>query len=118
MKIAGPAMILDNTQSILLVPGSEAKILSAHVVIDVPHVIKTGTFSTTVDPIQLSTFGHRFMSIAEQMGRILQKTSMSLNIKERLDFSCAIFGPDAGLVANAPHVPVSYFPRTINTHLN
>lgn len=118
MKIAGPAMILDNTQSILLVPGSEAKILSAHVVIDVPHVIKTGTSSTTVDPIQLSTFGHRFMSIAEQMGRILQKTSMSLNIKERLDFSCAIFGPDAGLVANAPHVPVSYFPRTINTHLN
>jgi 5-oxoprolinase (ATP-hydrolysing) len=46
------------------------------------------------------------MSIAEQMGRILQKTSMSLNIKERLDFSCAVFGPDAGLVANAPHVPV------------
>ncbi|KAL1619948.1 hypothetical protein SLS56_009915 [Neofusicoccum ribis] len=106
MKVAGPAMILDNTQSILVVPGAEAKILSAHVVVDVPHVVKTGTSTTTVDPIQLSTFGHRFMSIAEQMGRILQKTSMSLNIKERLDFSCAIFGPDAGLVANAPHVPV------------
>lgn len=46
------------------------------------------------------------MSIAEQMGRTLQKTSVSLNIRERLDFSCAIFGPEGGLVANAPHVPV------------
>lgn len=110
MKVAGPAVILDNTQSILLVPGTEAKVLSAHVVIDVPRIVKTSTSSTTVDPIALSTFSHRFMSIAEQMGRILQKTSMSLNIKERLDFSCAIFGPDAGLVANAPHVPVRFLP--------
>lgn len=46
------------------------------------------------------------MSIAEQMGRILQRTSISTNIKERLDFSCALFGPDGGLVSNAPHIPV------------
>ncbi|KAH8812532.1 Hydantoinase B/oxoprolinase-domain-containing protein [Xylogone sp. PMI_703] len=105
-KIKGPAMILDDTQSILVVPEAEAKILSAHVVIDIQRVSHALNLSTTVDPIQLSVFAHRFMSIAEQMGRILQKTSMSLNIKERLDFSCAIFGPDAGLVANAPHVPV------------
>lgn len=59
-----------------------------------------------VDPIKLSIFGHRFMGIAEEMGRTLQKTSLSLNIKERLDFSCAIFSPDGELVANAPHVPV------------
>lgn len=59
-----------------------------------------------VDPIKLSIFSHRFMSIAEQMGRTLQKTSISINIKERLDFSCAIFSPDGELVANAPHVPV------------
>merc|ERR1712012_923152 len=59
-----------------------------------------------LDTIQLSIFSHRFMSIAEQMGRILQRTSISTNIKERLDFSCAIFGPDGGLVANAPHLPV------------
>lgn len=58
-----------------------------------------------IDPIRLSIFDHRFMSIAEQMGQTLQKTSVSLNIKECLDFSCAIFGPDGGLVANAPHVP-------------
>lgn len=58
------------------------------------------------DPITLSIFGQRFMSIAEQMGRCLQRTSISTNIKERLDFSCAIFGPDGSLVANAPHLPV------------
>jgi 5-oxoprolinase (ATP-hydrolysing) len=61
---------------------------------------------TILDTIQLSIFSHRFMSIAEQMGRILQRTSISTNIKERLDFSCALFGPDGGLVANAPHIPV------------
>jgi 5-oxoprolinase (ATP-hydrolysing) len=58
------------------------------------------------DPVQLSIFGHRFMGIAEQMGRTLQRTSISVNIKERLDFSCAVFGPGGGLVANAPPFPV------------
>ena len=58
------------------------------------------------DPVQLSIFGHRFMGIAEQMGRTLARTSISVNIKERLDFSCALFTPDGGLVANAPHIPV------------
>jgi len=58
------------------------------------------------DPIRLAVFSHRFMSIAEQMGRTLQRTSVSVNIKERLDFSCALFGPDGALVANAPHMPV------------
>lgn len=59
-----------------------------------------------LDPIELSIFGHRFMSIAEQMGITLQKTSASTNIKERLDFSCALFDPQGNLVANAPHLPV------------
>lgn len=59
-----------------------------------------------VDPIMLSIFGHRFMAIAEQMGRALQKTSVSTNVKERLDFSCAIFDASGNLVANAPHLPV------------
>jgi 5-oxoprolinase (ATP-hydrolysing) len=58
------------------------------------------------DPVQLAVFAHRFMGIAEQMGRTLQRTSVSVNVKERLDFSCALFGPDGGLVANAPHLPV------------
>ncbi|KAJ8602878.1 hypothetical protein CTAYLR_009942 [Chrysophaeum taylorii] len=58
------------------------------------------------DPARLGVFSHRFMSIAEQMGRTLQRTATSVNIKERLDFSCALFSADGALVANAPHVPV------------
>lgn len=58
------------------------------------------------DPVRLSIFGHRFMSIAEQCGRVLQRTAISVNIKERLDFSVALFDTTGGLVANAPHVPV------------
>ncbi|PRW57398.1 5-oxoprolinase [Chlorella sorokiniana] len=61
---------------------------------------------TECDPIQLAIFSHRFMGIAEQMGRVLQRTSISVNIKERLDFSCALFDSDGNLVSNAPHLPV------------
>jgi 5-oxoprolinase (ATP-hydrolysing) len=108
-KIPGPALIIDKTQTIVVLPNAVANVLGSCVVID------QETSATTVDkalvndefsPIQLSIFGHRFMSIAEQMGRTLQKTSVSTNIKERLDFSCALFSNDGGLVANAPHVPV------------
>ncbi|KAG9999344.1 hydantoinase B/oxoprolinase, partial [Aureobasidium melanogenum] len=108
-KISGPALIIDKTQTIVVLPNAIANVLESCVVID------QETSTTTVDkalvndefsPIQLSIFGHRFMSIAEQMGRTLQKTSVSTNIKERLDFSCALFSNDGGLVANAPHVPV------------
>lgn len=111
VKIAGPALILDNTQTILVKPGAIATILNSTVLIelkdDVPQeVVKPKPIENAVNPIRLSIFGHRFMSIAEQMGRTLQKTSVSTNIKERLDFSCAVFSPDGGLVANAPHVPV------------
>ena len=60
----------------------------------------------SLDAIELSIFSHRFMSIAEQMGVSLQRTAASVNIKERLDFSCALFDQDGNLVANAPHVPV------------
>ncbi|KAJ0317094.1 hypothetical protein Brms1b_005127 [Colletotrichum noveboracense] len=108
--VAGPAIIIDSTQTIVVVPGSQAKILTSHVVIDVVDKVNKNKPADdgelVVDPVKLSIFGHRFMSIAEQMGRTLQKTSLSLNIKERLDFSCAIFSPDGDLVANAPHVPV------------
>ncbi|KAG2414843.1 5-oxoprolinase [Aspergillus terreus] len=105
--IPGPAIIIDQTQTLVIAPDAEARVLTSHVVIDVKESSSVATTNpTTVDHIQLSVFGHRFMSIAEQMGRALQKTAVSLNIKERLDFSCALFGPDGGLVANAPHVPV------------
>ncbi|KAJ9142432.1 Hydantoinase B/oxoprolinase [Pleurostoma richardsiae] len=105
-SVPGPAVILDATQTIVVLPGATATALERHVVIDVGIGAPKELSTDIVDPVQLSVFGHRFMGIAEQMGRTLQKTSVSLNIKERLDFSCAIFGPDGGLVANAPHVPV------------
>lgn len=104
-KIKGPALIIDNTQTIVVAPGTVATTLSSTVVIDIEVGKKESLSSKTADPIQLSIFGHRFMGVAEQMGRALQKTSVSTNIKERLDFSCTVFSPDGGLVANAPHVP-------------
>jgi 5-oxoprolinase (ATP-hydrolysing) len=104
-KITGPALVIDRTQTILINPKSVATILSGMVVIDVVAQTQAYISSTTLDPIQLSIFRHRFMGVAEQMGRALQKTSVSANIKERLDFSCAIFTPEGDLVANAPHVP-------------
>ncbi|WVQ78999.1 hypothetical protein IAT38_001091 [Cryptococcus sp. DSM 104549] len=104
--VPGPAVILDKTQTILVHPQNRARILTNHVFIDVGLGPRKMLDTTVIDPIQLSIFGHRFMGIAEQMGRALQKTAVSLQMKERLDFSCAIFGPDATLVANAPNVPV------------
>ncbi|KAJ9260556.1 hypothetical protein DTO212C5_8485 [Paecilomyces variotii] len=110
--VQSPVYMLDKLSSgvavatIVVVPGATSIILDQHVVIDVGVAAPKEVSADAIDPVQLSVFGHRFMSIAEQMGRTLQKTSVSLNIKERLDFSCAIFGPDGGLVANAPHVPV------------
>lgn len=104
-KLNGPALIIDATQTILVEPACTANILSDVILIDVEQVAKADVSSSEADPIQLSIFGHRFMGIAEQMGRALQKTSVSTNIKERLDFSCTIFSPDGSLVANAPHVP-------------
>ncbi|XP_074644558.1 5-oxoprolinase-like [Tubulanus polymorphus] len=105
-EIPGPALIITSNSTILIVPNCVATITEQG---DVK--IQVGSRSlkvvgTELDAIQLSIFSHRFMSIAEQMGRVLQRTAISTNIKERLDFSCAMFGPDGGLVANAPHIPV------------
>ncbi|KAK7866095.1 hypothetical protein R5R35_011613 [Gryllus longicercus] len=105
-NIKGPAIIMDNLSTILVEPDCSAEITRAG---DVKITIGSGELKrigTKLDSIQLSIFSHRFMSIAEQMGRILQRTAISTNIKERLDFSCALFGPDGGLVSNAPHIPV------------
>ncbi|KAL2023140.1 hypothetical protein VTK56DRAFT_3746 [Thermocarpiscus australiensis] len=108
--VKGPAMLADGTQTIVVTPNTTALVLETHVVIDIPENQKDRYSNPSgereVDPIMLSIFGHRFMAIAEQMGRALQKTSVSTNVKERLDFSCAIFDATGGLVANAPHLPV------------
>lgn len=99
-EVTGPAVIIDNTATIAIEPNSHAVITSEHVVGYVgstPNSVKSQEI--VCDPIMLSVFGHRFMSIAEQMGRTLQKTSISTNIKERLDFSCALFGPDGNFLS-------------------
>ena len=108
-RVAGPAIIIDATQTIAVAPSAHALILDSHVVINLTEVDitqKQKLSTQKIDPIMLSVFGHRFMAIAEQMGRVLQKTSVSTNVKERLDYSCALFDSQGGLVANAPHLPV------------
>lgn len=104
-RIHGPAVIADKTQTVVLDFTSEAVLLSEHLILDVQDTSKQQLPDHVVDPVRLSVFGHRFMSVAEQMGQTMQKTSVSVNIKERLDFSCAVFSSDGGLVANAPHIP-------------
>lgn len=104
--VKAPAVIIDSTQTILVEPGSKAAILDEHILLIVDQEEKKELSKDQIDPIQLSVFGHRFMSIAEQMGRTLQQTAISTNIKERLDFSCALFDSNGDLVANAPHVPI------------
>lgn len=105
VQIQGPAMILDKTQTIVLDHASKGIILPEHVVLEVSKAEQQSVATETVDPVQLSVFGHRFMTVAEQMGHTMEKTSISVNIKERLDYSCAVFSADGGLVANAPHIP-------------
>ncbi|KAL4921663.1 Hydantoinase B/oxoprolinase-domain-containing protein [Aspergillus aurantiobrunneus] len=105
VHITGPAMIIDKTQTIVVDHLSKAIILPEHVVLEVDRADHQSVATETVDPVQLSVFGHRFMTVAEQMGHTMEKTSISVNIKERLDYSCAIFSADGGLVANAPHIP-------------
>ncbi|XP_052817623.1 5-oxoprolinase-like [Mya arenaria] len=104
--LEGPAIVMNGNSTILVEPTCQATVTKQG---DIKIKIGTGVVEEVgkeLDMIQLSIFSHRFMSIAEQMGRVLQRTSISTNIKERLDFSCAMFGPDGGLVANAPHIPV------------
>ena len=106
-RIRGPAILADGTQTIVVTPGASALITETHVVINIGESEgQKRVNDKEVDPIMLSIFAHRFMAIAEQMGRALQKTSVSTNVKERLDYSCALFDSSGGLVANAPHLPV------------
>ncbi|KAI1778569.1 putative 5-oxoprolinase [Hypoxylon cercidicola] len=104
-RIKGPAMAIDRTQTIVVDSRSEAIKLPEHIILEIAGNESKEVAEKTVNPILLSVFSHRFMSVAEQMGNAMEKTSISVNIKERLDYSCAVFGPDGGLVANAPAIP-------------
>lgn len=107
-KIAGPAIITEATGTTVVEPGWQADISPmGHLILNrVEARDDHKAIGTDADPVMLEIFNNLFMSIAEQMGATLENTAFSVNIKERLDFSCAIFDADGGLIANAPHMPV------------
>ena len=106
--VNGPAIVLDPTGTVVIEPGWRALLKDDNNLIVERYLERkqTRAIGTEVDPVMLEIFNNLFMSIAEQMGSVLENTAASVNIKERLDFSCAIFDPQGALVANAPHMPV------------
>jgi 5-oxoprolinase (ATP-hydrolysing) len=107
-RIAGPALVIEPNQTIVVEPGWQAEITAKnHVLLRrIEKKRRQAALGTAADPVLLEVFNNLFMSIAEQMGVTLQNTAYSVNIKERLDFSCAVFDRTGALVANAPHMPV------------
>jgi len=110
VELEGPALILEDAGTIVLETGFRA-VVEASGILTLHDEAPTSRASREADiheadPVRLEVFGNRFMSIAEQMGAALRNTAVSTNIKERLDYSCAVFDANGGLVANAPHIPV------------
>jgi len=107
-RMAGPAILIEPHQTLVVEAGWEGRITEKnHVVLErIVPLARRKAVGTEADPVMLEIFNNLFMSIAEQMGVSLQNTAYSVNIKERLDFSCAVFAADGTLVANAPHMPV------------
>ncbi|MCB1797198.1 MAG: hydantoinase B/oxoprolinase family protein, partial [Candidatus Competibacteraceae bacterium] len=106
--VPGPAIIAEQNATTIVEPGWEAVVTAFdHIVLE-RRSQRAMQFAagTTVDPVLLEVFNNLFMNIAEQMGLQLQNTAYSVNIKERLDFSCALFDAEGNLIANAPHMPV------------
>ena len=107
-KMTGPALLIEPHQTIVIEPGWSAEVTALNHI----HLRRQDTkmrfaaIGTNADPVMLEVFNNLFMSIAEQMGLTLQNTASSVNIKERVDFSCAVFDAEGLLVANAPHMPV------------
>jgi 5-oxoprolinase (ATP-hydrolysing) len=106
--VAGPALIIDPSQTTVVEPGWQAEVdpLGNLMLTRTSPRVSTPAMGTKVDPVQLEVMGNLFMAIAEEMGVALQSTASSVNIKERLDFSCALFDRAGALIANAPHIPV------------
>ncbi|MBP7082200.1 MAG: hydantoinase B/oxoprolinase family protein [Giesbergeria sp.] len=107
-RLAGPAIIAEQNATTIVEPGWEARLTARdHLLLTrrVPRAQRHAV-GTQVDPVLLEVFNNLFMNIAEQMGLQLQNTAYSVNIKERLDFSCALFDAEGQLIANAPHMPV------------
>ena len=106
--ISGAAIIVEPTSTIIIEPEWQAQVSSQQdlILTRIQPLQQQYAIGTQVDPVMLEIFNKLFMSIAEQMGFVLQKTAYSVNIKERLDFSCALFNQQGELIANAPHIPV------------
>jgi 5-oxoprolinase (ATP-hydrolysing) len=106
--VAGPAILIEPHQTVVVEEGWQAEVTRKNhlVLIRSTPLARRHAIGTKADPVMLEVFNNLFMSIAEQMGVSLQNTAYSVNIKERLDFSCAVFAHDGALVANAPHMPV------------
>ncbi len=106
--VAGPAILIEPNATTVVEPGWAARITERdHLVLErVEERPQLFAMGTEADPIMLEIFNNLYMSIAEQMGGVLANTAYSVNIKERLDFSCAVFDREGNLVANAPHMPV------------
>jgi 5-oxoprolinase (ATP-hydrolysing) len=107
-RIDGPAIVSEATGTTVIEPGWQGRIdaLGNLILERVVDAARETALGTEADPVMLEVFNNLFMNIAEQMGATLQNTAYSVNIKERLDFSCALFDAKGNLVANAPHVPV------------
>ncbi|MEZ5971896.1 MAG: hydantoinase B/oxoprolinase family protein [Hyphomonadaceae bacterium] len=104
---SGPALVVEQGATTYIAPGWRARMSEdSDLILTRAEHIERHAVGTRVDPILLEVFNNRFMGVAEEMGLALQTTASSVNIKERLDFSCAIFDETGGLVANAPHIPV------------
>lgn len=105
--VTGPAIITETSATTVVDDGWRAVTTDdGHLVMERMTITESSDLDTHADPVLLEVFNNLFMSIAEQMGARLESTAQSVNIKERLDFSCALFDPDGNLVANAPHIPV------------
>ncbi len=107
-RVNGPAVIVESTGTTVIEPGWQAVMTNrGHLILErVEALSRTKAIGTDVDPVMLEIFNNLFMNVAEQMGTVLEKTAYSVNIKERLDFSCAVFDLNGDLIANAPHMPV------------
>jgi 5-oxoprolinase (ATP-hydrolysing) len=105
--VTGPAVICERNTTVVLERGWSSTLSEAnHLLLNKTTTAQRESVSTQVDPVRLEIFNNLFMAIAEQMGVTLASTASSVNIKERLDFSCALFDAQGQLIANAPHMPV------------
>ena len=106
-RVSGPALVIEPNQTVVVEPGWELEVTARnHLVLKRTVARQREILGQKADPVLLEVFNNLFMSIAEQMGEALRNTAQSVNIKERLDFSCAVFDAEGQLVANAPHMPV------------